>query len=93
MVENERLVTYQDLLDFKAELIKEIKLILSMNKQEKKWIKSSKVRKMLDLSPGKLQTMRNNNEIPFTRVGRVVYYLEEAVHEMMESKSNINVVK
>ncbi|MNJ95265.1 Helix-turn-helix domain protein [compost metagenome] len=90
-MENERLVTIQDLLDFKAELFKEIKLILQKNNPSKKWLKSSEVRKLLGLSPGKLQNMRNNNEIPFTRIGGIIYYLEEAVHQMLESKSNINV--
>ncbi|WP_313492020.1 MULTISPECIES: helix-turn-helix domain-containing protein [Sphingobacterium] len=89
-MENERLVTIQDLIDFKAELLREIRAIVPGNKAKKKWIKSSKVREMLELSPGKLQSMRNNDEIPFTRIGRVIYYLEEAVHEMMEAKSNTN---
>ncbi|MEN5232520.1 helix-turn-helix domain-containing protein [Sphingobacterium faecium] len=90
-VENERIITYQDLLDFKEELIKEIRSICTSNTPSRKWLKSSEVRKLLGLSATKLQIMRNKDEIPFTRVGGVIYYLEEAVHQMLESNSNINV--
>ena len=92
-MENERIITYQDLLDFKEDLIKEIRSIGTSNTPSRKWLKSSEVRKLLGLSATKLQIMRNKDEIPFTRVGGVIYYLEEAVHKMLESKSNIDVRK
>jgi len=81
----------QDLIDFREELLKEIRSIGASDLPQRKWLKSSEVRKLLGLSATKLQIMRNKDEIPFTRVGGVIYYLEEAVHQMLESKSNINV--
>ncbi|WP_409456454.1 helix-turn-helix domain-containing protein [Sphingobacterium sp.] len=39
-----------------------------------KRIKSKDVRRLLNISAGTLQTMRNNDEIPFTRVVGVIYY-------------------
>ncbi len=92
-MDNQRVITLQDLLDVKAELIKEIRSIGIANTPPRKWLKSSEVRKLLGLSATKLQAMRNKDEIPFTRLGGVIYYLEEAVHQRLESNSNINVKK
>ena len=89
-MENERLITFQDLLDFKTEILREIRAIVPPAKPQKKWLKSLEVRKLLGLSAGKLQNMRNNNEIPFTRIGGIIYYLEEEVYQLLESNSNIN---
>jgi len=89
-MENNRAITYQDLLDVKEELLREIKAGNAKTKAIE-WMKSKDVRKLLDISPGKLQDMRNKDEIPFTRIGGVIYYQKEAIHEMMASKSNLNV--
>lgn len=88
-MENERLITLQDLLDLKTELVREIRNIVPPAKPQK-WLKSLEVRKLLGLSAGKLQNMRNNNEIPFTRIGGIIYYLEEEIYQLLESNSNIN---
>ncbi|QQT56341.1 helix-turn-helix domain-containing protein [Sphingobacterium multivorum] len=71
------------------ELIELLKTLFS-NEPTTKWIKSKDVRKILDLCPGTLQTLRNSNKIEFTKIGRTIYYNEKAIHKMLEERNNLN---
>lgn len=51
---------------------------------EKKWMKSVEVMKLLEISHGKLQTMRNARKISFTRLGGSIYYDREDIEQMFE---------
>lgn len=84
-----RPATYQDLVDLKEAILNEIR---SQNKGRltQKWLKSKDVRDILGISPCTLQTMRNNDQIPFTRIGGVIYYQPEAIDDYMKSLSNKN---
>ncbi|WP_222165866.1 helix-turn-helix domain-containing protein [Edaphocola aurantiacus] len=85
MNSEDRQVTYEDLIALKDAILSEIRLL---NKhQTRKWIKSKDVRKLLNISAGTLQTMRNNKEIPFTRVGGVIYYDPEEIDQYLRTKS------
>ena len=70
------LVTTQDLEQFRMKLLMDIKMMLEahLNKASKRWLKSNEVKKMLGISSGTLQTLRNNGKIPFTRMGGLTYY-------------------
>lgn len=87
MGSEDRLITLKDLNDFKKEILAEIKK-LTPNVEEKNWIKTKDVRKLLGLCSGTLQYMRNNNQITFSKIGRTIYYLEADVYRMLASKSN-----
>ena len=54
-----------------------------MNKTVKRWLKSSDVRKMLGISSGTLQTLRNNGKIPFTKVGGLIYYDAAEINQIL----------
>ena len=71
-----QLVTIKDLEEFRTKLLMDIKMMLEghLNKTTKRWLKSQEVRKMLGISPGTLQTLRNNGKIPFTKMGGLIYY-------------------
>ena len=71
-----QLVTVKDLEDFRTKLLMDIKMMLEghLNKTTKRWLKSLEVRKILGISPGTLQTLRNNGKIPFTKIGGLTYY-------------------
>ena len=71
-----QLVTLDDLAKFRVTLMMDIKCILEahLSKSPKRWLKSNEVRKMLNISGGTLQTLRNNGKLPFTRVGGLIYY-------------------
>jgi hypothetical protein len=77
------IITTEDLMEFKVELLEDIKdLLENQNKQSnKKWLKSNEVRELLGISPGTLQNLRINGTLPYTKVGGVLYY---EYHEIME---------
>jgi hypothetical protein len=84
----DQLLTLDDLADFKRQLVFEIKTILKeqTGQPAKKWLKSKDVRKLLNISPGTLQTLRTRGTLPFTRVGGVIYHDAEDIQQMLESK-------
>lgn len=89
------LVTLQDLENLKKEILTEMKKMLEGHKSEpeKRWLKSSDVQKLLGISQGTLQTLRNRSMIPFTRLGGVIYYSKEEVKKVLEKpedKSHIS---
>ncbi|MBJ2173638.1 helix-turn-helix domain-containing protein [Aureibaculum sp. A20] len=85
------IITTEDLLEFKLELLDEIKTLLQDNPQSnpKKWMKSAEVKEYLGISPGTLQNLRINGTIPYTRMGGVLYYDYEDISKILE-KNRIN---
>ena len=82
---NVELITREDLREFKNELLNEIKQIMQPGQgQSKKWLKSSEVRKMLNLSPGTLQNLRINGTLRFTKIGSIMYYKLEDINKVLE---------
>ncbi|WP_254070845.1 helix-turn-helix domain-containing protein [Pedobacter sp. L105] len=83
------LITKEDLQEFKGELLKDIKLLLSPGMGEsKKWFKSSEVRKMLGISPGTLQNLRVNGTLRYTKVGGTMFYKIEDIQKMLEKNQS-----
>jgi hypothetical protein len=82
---NVELITRDDLREFKTELLNELKQIMQPGQgQSKKWLKSSEVRKMLNISPGTLQNLRNNGTLRFTKIGSMMYYKLEDINKILE---------
>jgi hypothetical protein len=48
-------------------------------KPEKKWLKSSEVKKMLGISPGTLQNLRINGMLPFTKIGGLSFTIRKTL--------------
>ena len=82
-----QLVTIADLELFKADMLEEIGKIFKRDHglTTKKWLKSSEVRKMLDISPGKLHMLRASRKLAFMRLGGVIYYDRDDIFKMFES--------
>ena len=81
---NVELVTREDLRRLE-DLLKEIKQIVQPGQsQPKKWLKSSEVRKMLNISPGTLQNLRINGTLRFTKMGSIMYYKLEDIDKILE---------
>lgn len=82
---NVELITREDLREFKNELLIELKQIMQPGQgQSKKWLKSSEVRKMLNISPGTLQNLRINGTLCFTRIGSIMYCKLEDINKVLE---------
>ena len=71
-----QLVTLDDLEKFRINLLIDIRKMLDgqLSKPPKRWIKSREVKKMLNISGGTLQALRNTGQLPFKRVGGLMFY-------------------
>jgi len=87
----DQLITVGDLLEFKDLLLSDIKSMLKdqVSGKTKRWLKAMEVRKMLNISHGKLQALRDNGKIPFTKLGKVTYYDADKIEGLMETATNV----
>ncbi|WP_369765301.1 helix-turn-helix domain-containing protein [Flavobacterium sp. WC2429] len=71
----EQLITMEDLNEFRTLLLNDLKGIMqSKPLQQKQWLKSNEVRKLLNISPGTLQNLRINGTLTYTKIGGIMYY-------------------
>ena len=83
-----QLVTSDDMEAFRVKLLMDIKMILDghQKKTTKRWLKSSELRKILGISAGTLQSLRDKGKIPFTRMGRLIYYDAGVIDNLLASQ-------
>lgn len=81
-----QLTTVNDLINFKKELLTEIRQIISTHTSQpvKRWLKSFEVKELLHISTGTLHNLRTNGTLPFTKIGGVVFYDMVAVEQILE---------
>ena len=81
------IITKEDLKQFKAELVQELKEVLSSDVKTngKEWLKSNEVRKLLGISPGTLQNLRINGTLTYSKVGGMMYYRYRDIMKLLES--------
>jgi hypothetical protein len=81
------IITADDLRDFKLELLDDIKKLLSKQAQGKlkKYLKSSELMDLLQISPGTLQNLRINGTLPYTKVGGIIFYDSEEIQKVMDN--------
>ncbi len=80
------IITTDDLRDFKMELLDDIKNLLSQQSSGtiKKYLKSSEVMDLLQVSPGTLQNLRINGTLPYTKIGGIIFYDAEDIQHVMD---------
>lgn len=84
-------LTTDDLQQFKNELLQEIRHLIKEEKPTpKKWLKSSQVRKMLNISPGTLQNLRINGILPYSKVGGSIYYSYDDILKILKDNKVVN---
>ena len=81
------IITTDDLREFKMELLDDIKQLLTRQaaRKIKKYLKSSEVMDLLQVSPGTLQNLRINGTLPYTKVGGTIYYDTEEIQKVMDA--------
>ncbi|WP_273276181.1 helix-turn-helix domain-containing protein [Maribacter polysiphoniae] len=79
------IITTDDLRDFKLELLDDIKKLLTKQSQGKlkKYLKSSEIRELLQISPGTLQNLRINGTLPYTKMGGIIFYDADEIQNVM----------
>ncbi len=79
------IITTDDLRDFKMELLNDIKKILIKHSGSglKRYLKSSEVMDLLNISPGTLQNFRLNGTLPYTKMGNIIFYEADEIQKVM----------
>lgn len=77
------IITKEDLVEFESRLLETIKKMMGHTDQPRKWLRSAQVRKMLNISPNTLTSLRVNGIIKFTRVGGIMYYNNDDINKML----------
>jgi len=85
------IVTQDDLHALKADLINYLDQLKTdliqkqpQNQPEEVFLKSHQVQRMLAISAGTLQTLRNNGSIPYSKVGGVIFYKKRDILRVIE---------
>lgn len=82
-------LTKEELLKFKSELIQEIKqAIKSEDVQPKQWLRSSEVRDLLKISSGTLQNLRIKGILRYEKVGGIFYYAYTDIVQLLGEIGN-----
>lgn len=82
------ILTKQDLNEFRTLLLNDFREILQTKPQQtKQWLKSSEVRKLLNISPGTLQTLRINKTLSYTKIGGIIYYAHQDIEKLLEQNT------
>jgi len=78
------IITREDLNEFRNVLLNDLKELIQVKApQTKKWLRSSEVRKLLNISPGTLQNLRINGTLSYTKVGGTMYYDYQDIEQLL----------
>lgn len=80
---NIELITKADIHSLKTELLEEIKKLFQSTGEQKEWLKSSEVKKLLKISPGTLQNLRVTGVLPYHKIGGTIFYSYSDVTNMI----------
>jgi hypothetical protein len=85
--QREQLLTIRDLARFGDKLLSDIKKLLfeHQSRPVTQWLKAADVKKILRVSAGKLQYLRDRGVIPYTKLGVVTYYNLREIEALMQS--------
>jgi len=85
----QELVTVSDLMQLESRLTNKMSDFFKANQNnQKRWLKSAGVRKMLgDISNSTLQNLRIYENLPFSKIGGTLFYDKDAIIEFMKENS------
>lgn len=82
------IVTKQDLLDFKKDLLEELKSLMQNTKPVCNLLKSKEVKRILGCVDSTLQYYRQSGQLPFSKIGGTYYYGESDVYGCLAKSAN-----
>ena len=83
------IITKEDLQEFKIELLEAIKNLLQNNLSEQKlWLRTSEVKKLLNISSGTLQNLRINCTLAYSKIGGTIYYNYKDIEKLLNDFKN-----
>ena len=83
-----RPATVADLQQLKLELVREIKKLSGVQPAlpKRPWLKSHEVRRLLKISHGTLQHLRDSGKLKFSKVGGIMFYDVKDIEEMINQE-------
>ncbi len=83
------LITREDLQHFRIQLLEELKQVICQIKKDSSGVvvegyKTKHVRKILDCSTNKLQSLRMSGKLRYKKVGGTLYYKPEDVQKLLD---------
>ncbi|MFN4763768.1 helix-turn-helix domain-containing protein [Gillisia sp. Q332] len=81
-----KIITTDDLMEFKLELFDELKQLLleHINGNLKRYMRSADVMELLQISAGTLQNMRINGTLPYIKIAGTIYYDTDDIQRVMQ---------
>lgn len=77
------LMTKDDFIALKSDLIEEIRRIISPVQNDNEWLKSKEVMDLLKCSTGSLQNLRVSGALPFSKIGGTIYYSRKDIMRLL----------
>lgn len=89
------IITKDDLEEFRVKLLEELKhlLVREEKKSEEKWLRSHKVKVLLNISTGTLQNLCLNNVLHPTKIGGINYYNAEEIENLLKNNHPDKLIK
>jgi hypothetical protein len=79
-------ITREDLNEFRTLLLSDLNTLFNIKpQQQKQWLKSNEVRKLLNISAGTLQNLRINGTISYTKIGGILYYDNSDLEKVLQT--------
>ena len=79
-------ITREDLNEFRTLLLSDLnEMFNSKPQQQKQWLKSNEIRKLLNISAGTLLNLRVNGTVTYTKIGGILYYSYADLQKLLES--------
>lgn len=83
-----QIITTDDLREFKVEFLDHLDQLFSTHTKiqpdQKRFLKSSEVMALLDMSPSTLQNLRITRALTYSKIGGTIYYDWEDIVRLME---------
>lgn len=83
------IITKEDLHHFRIQLLDDLKQIIHQKSpQQKEWLKSPEVRKLLRISPGTLQNLRIKGTLRCAKIGGMLFYKYDDIEKLLNNNSS-----
>ena len=79
-------VTKEELQQVKKDIIDAMSGMLEGKTEQRQWLRSADVRKMLNISSGTLQNFRINGVLKFSKMGGTLFYAYDDVMKALNDK-------
>jgi hypothetical protein len=83
------IITKEDLQVFRQQLINDLKdLLVPKAASKRDWLRSREVRRLLNISPGTLQSFRVNGSLKPSKIGGILFYRYSDIERLLNENAN-----